>query len=78
MFSSRLSGSHAGGHSLADERGLQFGHCADDGEHRSTHGAVGVDLILYADEAHSEMIELFQRYPRLDARLNQTSPTSPQ
>ena len=28
---------------------------------RSAHGAVGIDLILYADEAYAEMIELFQR-----------------
>ncbi len=47
--------------SFADERGLQVGHRADDGEHSPPHGAVGVNLILHADEAHSEMVELFQR-----------------
>ena len=40
---------------------FQFGHGADDGEHRPAHGAVGVDLILDADEAHAEMVELLQR-----------------
>jgi flavin-dependent dehydrogenase len=33
---------------------------ADDGEHRPTHRAVGVDLILDADEAHTEMVEFLQ------------------
>jgi hypothetical protein len=55
------AGSHAGGHSLTDERGFQLGHGADDGEHRSAHGAIGIDLVLYADEAYSEVIELFKR-----------------
>ena len=32
----------------------------DDGEHCSAHRADGVDLVLYANEAYSEMIELFQ------------------
>jgi hypothetical protein len=34
MLSARLSGSHAGGHALADQRRLQFGHGANDGEQR--------------------------------------------
>jgi len=65
MLSSDLGGPHAGGHAFADERGLQFGHGADDGEHRSTHWAVGVYLILDADEAHAEMVELFKRYQQV-------------
>src|SRR3954470_12216217 len=46
---------------FADERGLQFGHRADDSEHCSAHRAVGIYLILDADEAHAEMVEFFQR-----------------
>jgi hypothetical protein len=38
----------------------KFRHCADDGEHRLSHGAVGVNLILDADEACAEMIEFLQ------------------
>ena len=40
---------------------FQFGHGADDSEHCSTHRAVGIYLILDADEAHAEMVEFFQR-----------------
>ena len=39
---------------------FEFSHGADDGEHRPTHRAVGVDLILNADEAHTEMVEFLQ------------------
>ena len=53
------------GYALTDERRLQFGHGADDGEHRSTHRAIGVYLILDADEAHPKMAELFKRYQGL-------------
>ena len=63
MLSSDLGGPHAGGHAFADERGLQFGHGADDGEHRSTHWAVGVYLIL----------TLMKRTPRW---LNSSSATN--
>ena len=57
----RLSRPHAGGDTLADQRGLQLGHGADDGEHRPAHRAAGVHLVLNADEAHAEVVELFQR-----------------
>jgi hypothetical protein len=40
-------------------------HGGDDGEHRSTHWAVCVDLIPQADEAHPEMIEFFERHQQL-------------
>lgn len=40
---------------------FEFGHGADDGEHCPTHGAVGIDLILDADEAHAELVELLER-----------------
>ena len=56
VFSPGFGGPHAGGHAFADERGLQFGHGADDREHCSTHRAVGIHLILDADEAHAEMV----------------------
>jgi hypothetical protein len=51
VLASRLGGSHTGGHALADQRGFQLGHGADDGEHRPAHGGVGVHLILDADKA---------------------------
>lgn len=35
---------HTGGDALADQGGFRFGHGADDGEHRSSHGTCGVDL----------------------------------
>ena len=37
------------------------GHRADDGEHRPAHRAIGVDLILDADKAHPEVVELLER-----------------
>ena len=61
MPAARLGGPHPGGHALADQRQLQLGHGADDGEHRPAHRAAGVDLILDADEAHPEVVELLER-----------------
>src|SRR3954468_17575499 len=61
MFAGGFGRAHAGGHALADERGLQFGHRADDGEHRPAHRAIGVDLILDADKSHAEVVELLKR-----------------
>lgn len=61
MPAPRLGGSHPGGHTLADQRRLQLRDGADDGEHHPAHGAAGVDLILNADEADAEMVELFER-----------------
>src|SRR3954469_2860238 len=57
MLAAGFGRAHAGGHALADERGLQLGHRADDGEHRPAHRAFGVDLILDADKAHAEVVE---------------------
>jgi hypothetical protein len=57
----RLGRPHTGSYPLADQRGLRFGHGADDGEHGPAHGTVGVDLILDADEANAGMIELLRR-----------------
>jgi hypothetical protein len=37
------------------------GRPANDGEHCSAHWALGVYLILDADEAHREVVELFKR-----------------
>ena len=65
MLTARLSSPHAGGDALADERGLQLGHRADDGEHRPPHRTVGVDLILNADEADAEMVEFFQGHQQM-------------
>jgi hypothetical protein len=65
MFSARIRRSYAGGHALADQRGLQFCHGADDGEHRPPHWAVRVDLILDADEADTKMVEFFQGHQQM-------------
>jgi hypothetical protein len=64
MLSARFGSSHSRGYALANERRLQLGHGADDGEHRAAHRAVGVDLILDADKAHAEMVKFFQRRSR--------------
>ena len=61
VSAARLGGPHAGSDALADERGFQFGHGADDGEHGPAHRAVRVHLVLHTDEAHAEMVELLQR-----------------
>src|SRR5215207_2569446 len=61
MLAAGFGRAHAGGHALADERGLPFGHRADDGEHRPAHRALGVDLILDADKAHAEVVEILER-----------------
>src|SRR3954462_11285992 len=61
MFAACFGRAHAGGHALADERGLQFSHRTDDGEHRPAHRAIGVDLILDADKSHAEVVELLKR-----------------
>jgi len=62
MPAARPSRPHAGGNALADERGLQFGHGADDGERRPAHRTVSVNLVLHADEAHPKVVELLQCY----------------
>src|SRR5271165_1817502 len=72
MFSARLGRPHARGDALADERTLQFGHGADYGEHRPSHRAVGVDLILDADEPDPEMVELFQRHQQVTRAAGET------
>jgi len=59
VFTACLSGSHPRGDALADERGFQFGHGTDDGEHGPAHRAVGIDLMIDADETHAEVVELF-------------------
>ena len=51
---------------------FEFSHGADDGEHRTTHGAVGVDLILDADEAHAQMIEFFQGRQQMACAARET------
>jgi hypothetical protein len=56
VFSACFGRPHAGSHALAEERRLQFGHGADDSEHCPTHGAVGIHLILDADEAHPKVL----------------------
>jgi hypothetical protein len=61
MFATRFRGPHSGGDTLADQRRFQFGHGADDGEHRPAHGTFGIDLILYAYEAHAQMVEFLER-----------------
>src|SRR3954453_14444878 len=61
MFHACFGCAHAGSHALADERELQFGHRADDGEHRPAHRAIGVDLILDADKSPPEVVELLER-----------------
>ena len=61
MFTTRFCGPHSGGDTLADQRRFQFGHGANDGEHCPAHGAFGVDLILYAYEAHAQMVEFLKR-----------------
>lgn len=45
---------------LTDERCLQFGYGADDGEYGPAHRATGVHLILTADEAHPEVVQFLQ------------------
>src|SRR5271165_2207281 len=56
VFSACFDGPHACGDALADKQRLELGHGADDGEHRPAPGAVGIDLILAADEG--EAVEL--------------------
>ena len=51
---------------------FEFSHSTDDGEHRPAHRAVGVDLILDADEAHPEMVELFKRYQQVACAASKT------
>ena len=53
-------GVHAGADAFADQCGFRFGHRPDDREHGASHGAVGVDLVLHADEAHAEMVEFLE------------------
>ncbi len=61
MPPARFGRPHPGGDALADQGRLEFGHGADDGEHGPAHRAVGIDLILHADEADAEMVELLER-----------------
>jgi hypothetical protein len=46
VFATRFRGPHSGGDTLADQRRFQFGHGADDGEHRPAHGTFGIDLVI--------------------------------
>ena len=52
----RLGDPRACGDPFADERGLHFGHGANDGEHRAAHRSVGVDLVLDADEPDPKVV----------------------
>ena len=44
---------------------FQFRHGANDGKHGPAHRAIGVDLILDADEAHAEVVELLERHQQM-------------
>src|ERR1700730_18222953 len=61
VFATRFRGPHSGGDALADQRRFQFGHGADDGEHRPAHGTFGIDLILYAYSLLPQMLEFLER-----------------
>src|SRR5437660_8989749 len=51
---------HAYFDALRNQRGLQLPHRPNDREHRFAHGALRVDLVLEADKANPQMVELVQ------------------
>jgi len=55
-----LRGGHAGFDALRNQRGLQLGHRPNDRKHRFAHRALRIDLVLEADKADTQMVELFQ------------------
>src|SRR5262245_23430839 len=49
---------HASFDTLRNQRGLQLGHRSNDCEHRFPHGALCIDLVLEANKANLQMVEL--------------------
>src|SRR5882724_2058814 len=56
-----LRGGHAGFDALCNECGLQLGHRPNNRTHRFPHGALRIDLVLEADKADPQMVELVPR-----------------
>ncbi len=61
MLATGPGGRHTRTDTLADQGSFQFRHRPDDGEHGPPHGALGIDLVLHADEAHAQMVEFLER-----------------
>ena len=51
---------HAGFDPFANQVTLQLGHGSDDRKHDLAHRAVGVDLVLDADNADARLIEILE------------------
>ena len=51
---------------------FELGHGSDDREHRPAHRAVGIDLILHADEADAEVFELLERGQQMGGAARET------
>jgi hypothetical protein len=60
LLATGLRGGHAGFDALGNQRGLQLGHRPKNRKQRFPHAALCIDLVLEADKADTQMVELLQ------------------